>query len=151
MYEDLPFGYQLEVMENEYDYPITKISPIDGDPNVTIVCYGGILNEVLNSTKDLFSAHELLVEIFVPTDLNNSFIPNLEISLKNTKLLCIVQEGNCFGSFGSEVVSSLIKNNFKDFNLINISNNTIIPSSRELEGTVLPTSEKISKLILDSL
>jgi 2-oxoisovalerate dehydrogenase E1 component len=151
MYEDLPFGYQLEVMENEYDYPITKISPIDGDPNVTIVCYGGILNEVLNSTKDLFSAHELLVEIFVPTDLNNSFIPNLEISLKNTKLLCIVQEGNSFGSFGSEVVSSLIKNNFKDFDLINISNNTIIPSSRELEGTVLPTSEKISKLILDSL
>ena len=39
-------------------------------------------------------------------------ITNLEISLKNTKLLCIVQEGNCFGSFGSEVVSSLIKNNF---------------------------------------
>ena len=151
LFEELPFGYELEVMENEYDYPITKVSPIDGGPNVTIVCYGGILNEVLNSTKNLFSEHELLVEIFVPTDLNNGFIPDLEISLKKTKLLCIVQEGNSFGSFGSEVVSSLIKNNFKDFDLINISNNTIIPSSRELEEKVLPTSEKISKLILDSL
>ncbi len=151
LFEELPFGYELEVMENEYDYPITKVSPIDGGPNVTIVCYGGILNEVLNSTKNLFSEHELLVEIFVPTDLNNDFIPDLEISLKKTKLLCIVQEGNSFGSFGSEVVSSLIKNNFKDFDLINISNNTIIPSSRELEEKVLSTSEKISKLILDSL
>lgn len=151
LYEELPFGYELEVMENEYYYPIAKVSPIDGSPNVTIVCYGGILNEVLNSTKDLFSAHELLVEIFVPTDLNNSFIPNLEISLKKTKLLCIVQEGNSFGSFGSEVVSSLIKNNFKEFDLINISNNAIVPSSRELEEKVLPTKEKISKLILDRL
>ena len=151
LYEELPFGYELEVIENEYDYPITKVSPIDGDPDVTIVCYGGILNEVLNSTKNLFSVHELLVEIFVPTDLNNSIIPNLETSLKKTKLLCIVQEGNSFGSYGSEVVSSLIKNNFKDFDLINISNNTIIPSSRELEEKVLPTSEKIAKLILDSL
>ena len=151
LYEELPFGYELQVMENEYDYPFTKVSPIDGDPNVTIVCYGGILNEVLNSTKNLFSAHELLVEIFVPTDLNNCSIPNLECSLKKTKLLCIVQEGNSFGSFGSEVVSNLIKNNFKEFDLINISNNTIIPSSRELEEKVLPTSEKICKLILDSL
>lgn len=151
LYEELPFGYELQVMENECDYPIIKVSPIDGDPNVTIVCYGGILNEVLNSTKNLFSIHELLVEIFVPTDINNGSIPNLEGSLEKTKLLCIVQEGNSFGSFGSEVVSSLIKNNFKDFNLINISNNTIIPSSRELEEQVLPTSEKISKLILDSL
>lgn len=151
LYEELPFGYELQVLENEYDYPITKVSPIDGEPNVTIVCYGGILHEVLNSTKNLFSEHELLVEIFVPTDLNNSSIPNLEGSLKKTKLLCIVQEGNSYGSFGSEVVSSLIKNNFKDFDLINISNNTIIPSSRELEEQVLPTSEKISKLILNSL
>lgn len=151
LYEELPFGYELEVLENEYDYPIAKVSPIDGDPNVTIVCYGGILNEVLISSKNLFNSHELLVDIFVPTDLNKSFIPNLEVSITKTKLLCIVQEGNSFGSFGSEVVSSLIKNNFKDFNLINISNNTIIPSSRELEEKVLPTSEKISKLILNSL
>ncbi len=151
LYEELPFGYELGVMKNVYDYPIAKVSPIDGDPNVTIVCYGGILNEVLIATKDLFSEHELLVEIFVPTDLNYSLIPNLEISLKKTKLLCIVQEGNSFGSFGSEVVSSLIKNNFKEFDLINISNNTIIPSSRELEEKVLPTNGKICKLILESL
>jgi pyruvate/2-oxoglutarate/acetoin dehydrogenase E1 component len=75
----------------------------------------------------------------------------LEVSLKKTKLLCLVQEGNSFGSFGSEIVTNLIRNNFKEFNLINISNNTIIPSSRELEENVLPTSEKISKLILDNL
>jgi 2-oxoisovalerate dehydrogenase E1 component len=151
LYEDIPPGYEVEVMENEVDYPVVKISPIEADPNVTIVCYGGILNEVLKSTKDLFSLNEVLVEIFVPTDLNNGSIPNLEISLKKTSLLCIVQEGHSFGSFGSEVVSVLIKNNFRNFNLINISNNTIIPSSRELEEKVLPTNEKISKLILNNL
>ena len=151
IFENLPFGYEVEVMENDYDYPIAKISPLDGEPCVTIVCYGGILNEVLNSAKDLFTEHELLVEIFAPTDLNNSFIPNLEISINKTKLLYIVQEGNSFGSYGSEIVSNLIKNNFKEFEYINISNNTIIPSSRELEENILPTSEKISKLILDRL
>jgi 2-oxoisovalerate dehydrogenase E1 component len=151
LYEELPFGYELLVIENEVEYPITKVSPIDGDPEVTIVCYGGILNEVLNATKNLFSEYEILVEIFVPTDLNNCSVPKLEVSLKKTKLLCLVQEGNSFGSFGSEIVSNLIRNNFKEFNLINISNNTIIPSSRELEENVLPTSEKISKLILDNL
>ncbi len=151
LYEDIPPGYELEVMKNEIEYPVAKISPIDGNPNVTIVCYGGILNEVLKSTRELFSLNEILVEVFVPTDLNNGVIPMLERSLLKTNLLCIVQEGNSFGSFGSEVVSVLIKNNFKDFELINISNNSIIPSSRELEEKALPTSEKISNLILNKL
>jgi 2-oxoisovalerate dehydrogenase E1 component len=151
LYEDVPQGYEVHIIENKYNYPIAKVVPIEGVPSVTIVCYGGILNEVLISCKDLFIYNEVLTEVFVPTDLNNSFIPHLEISLKKTKLLCIVQEGNAFGSFGSEVVSSLMQNNFKSFDVINISNNSIIPSSREIEQRMLPTSEKITKLILDNL
>lgn len=151
LFEDVPEGYDISLLENEMDYPIAKISPIDGEPNVTIVCYGGILNEVLISCKELFSIHEVLAEVFVPSDLNNSIIPDLERSLKKTKLLFLIQEGHSYGSFCSEVVSSLIKNNVTDFDVINISNNTIIPSSRNLENKVLPTKEKISVLILNSL
>ncbi len=103
------------------------------------------------SSKELFTLHEILVEIFVPSDLNNSLIPGLDKSLKKTGLLCIIQEGNSYGSFGSEVIARLLKNNIQGFDLINIANNLIIPSSRNLEEKVLPTSQRITNLILNGL
>jgi 2-oxoisovalerate dehydrogenase E1 component len=151
LYENLPEGYEINISESEQEYPIAKISPIDGEPNVSIVCYGGIINEVLISSKELFTLHEILVEIFVPSDLNNSLIPGLDKSLKKTGLLCIIQEGNSYGSFGSEVIARLLKNNIQGFDLINIANNLIIPSSRNLEEKVLPTSRRITNLILNGL
>ena len=99
----------------------------------------------------LFIENEILVHLFIPSDLTDSHIPNLNISLNQTHKLFIVEEGNSFAAFSSEVVSNLVENGLNNFSLGRIANNTIIPSSRELEKNVLPTSNKIHKAIIDYL
>jgi 2-oxoisovalerate dehydrogenase E1 component len=151
LFDDIPDGYEVKILDHSNKYPIVKVSPIEGIPNVTCICYGGILNEVLISAKELFDIHEILVEVFIPTDLNDIIIPQLQNSIINTRFLCIVQEGSSYVSFGSEIVFQLKKENIIDFKLLSISNNSIIPSSRDKEQNVLPSSKKITQLILNNI
>tara|TARA_B110000027_G_scaffold18636_1_gene19433 strand:- start:1326 stop:1559 length:234 start_codon:yes stop_codon:yes gene_type:complete len=69
-------------------------------------------------------------------------------SINLTKRLCVIEEGNSFGAYSSEIVTSLIKNETKEFSILRGSNNSIIPSSRELENKVLPTKATITSAII---
>jgi 2-oxoisovalerate dehydrogenase E1 component len=151
LFENILAGYSLFISDDNDFYPVANLKPDNGFPSITIICYGGIVEEVLKSIKFLFIEEEILVEIFVVSEISNSFIPGLINSLKQTKNLCFVEEGNSFASFSSEVVSNLLDSKFNDFSLLRISNNSIIPSSRELEEMVLPNYLKINKLITNFL
>lgn len=149
MYESLIDGYDYGINDNDENYPVVRLNPSDGNSDLTIVCYGGIIDEILKATEMLFLEEEILVDIFVVSDLSNAFVPGLIDSISKTNKLCIVEEGNSFAAFSSEVVSNLIENNFNDYKLLRISNNTIVPSSRELEQNVLPTSLSIKSSIVN--
>jgi 2-oxoisovalerate dehydrogenase E1 component len=151
MYENLMFGYNLEINDCEETYPVVRLRPGEGNSNLTIVCYGGVVDETLKAMEILFLEEEILVEVFVVSDISNSYVPGLIDSISLSKKLCIIEEGNSFASFSSEVVSRLIESNCSAFKLFRISNNSIIPSSRELENDVLPTSLSISSAILGFL
>ena len=151
MYENFLFGYNFYNCDIIDSYPIINLKPEEGKPNLTIVCYGGIVDEVLKAASLLFSEEEILVDIFIISELTNSFIPGLQSSLKLTNKLCFVEEGNSYASYSSEVVANLHENHCKNFSLLRISNNTIIPSSKELELVVLPNSLKIKSSILSFL
>jgi 2-oxoisovalerate dehydrogenase E1 component len=151
LYENLPEGYNLQISNSSNFFPVANLKPQEGISDLTIVCYGGIVDEVLKAVDILFFEQEILVDIFVPSDISNVYIPNLEDSLNQTKKLCLIEEGNSFAGFSSELVSNLIENNFNKFSLLRISNNTIIPSSRELEELILPTASKIKTLIINFL
>jgi 2-oxoisovalerate dehydrogenase E1 component len=128
-------------------FPVIKIIPEEGKASVTIVCYGGIVDEVLKAIEVLFVEDEILVEVFVVSEISNSEITGLADSISRSKKLCFIEEGNSFASYSSEVVTTLIEKGCKIFSLQRISNNSIIPSSRELEIHVLPTSNKIKNII----
>lgn len=149
MYESLIDGYNFEMSDCGESYPIVRLRPHEGNSDLTIVCYGGIVDEVLKAIELLFLEEEILADIFVVSDLSNAYVYGLIDSIFNTKKLCIVEEGNSFASFSSEVVSNLVENNLNDFKLLRISNNTIVPSSRELEQNVLPTSLSIKSSIIN--
>jgi 2-oxoisovalerate dehydrogenase E1 component len=151
LYENFLYGYNLYNCDIVDSYPIVNMKPEEGKPNLTIVCYGGIVDEVLKAASLLFSEDEILLDIFVISELTNSFIPGLQNSLKLTNKLCFVEEGNSYASYSSEVVSNLHENHFNNFSLLRISNNTIIPSSKELEEFVLPNSFKIKSSIISFL
>jgi 2-oxoisovalerate dehydrogenase E1 component len=144
MYESLIDGYDLEINIDDLTYPVVRLSPTGGNSVVTIVCYGGIVDEVLKAVEILFLEEEILVDVFVVSDISISCVPGLIDSISKSNKLCIVEEGNSFASFSSEVVSSLIENDCVTFKLLRISNNSIVPSSRDLEQNVLPTCFSIS-------
>jgi 2-oxoisovalerate dehydrogenase E1 component len=151
LFENILNGYSLYTYKTTDTYPVANLKPDEGKPDLTIVCYGGIVDEVLKAVNILFIDEEILVDIFVVSEISNSFIPGLINSINSTNKLCFVEEGNSFGSFSSEVVSNLVENNLNNFSLLRISNNTIIPSSRELEELVLPTYLKIKSSIISFL
>lgn len=149
LYENIIPGYSLSISKSTNSYPIVLLRPVEYIPSLTIISYGGIVDEVLVAVDLLFKEYEILAEIFVISELTNSFVPGLKESLNTTQSLAIIEEGNSFASFSSEVVSNLIEINSVNFRLLRISNNSIIPSSRELELNVLPTSLKIKSTIIN--
>jgi 2-oxoisovalerate dehydrogenase E1 component len=149
LYENVLKGYTLHVSSLVDTYPVAKLSPQDGIPDITIVCYGGIADEVLKAMESLFIDEEILTDVFVVSEITNSFIPGLENSVSITKKLCFIEEGSSFAAFSSEITSTMLENKCNEFSLLRISNNTIIPSSRELEQLVLPNSNKIRESIIN--
>jgi len=147
LYENIINGYSIYNCTSYNSFPVIKITPDEGIASVTLVSYGGIVDEVLKAMELLFIEDEILVEVFVISEISNSNIIGLGDSINRTKKLCFIEEGNSFASYSSEVVSVLTENGNKNFSLQRISNNTIIPSSRELESFVLPTSNKIKNII----
>ena len=89
--------------------------------------------------------------MFAATDISSIDIPELDKSLSVTNKLLVIEEGNSFAAFSSELIASLLENKINNFELFRIANNNIIPSSRNLELAVLPSKEKIVSLILKNL
>lgn len=151
LHENVISGYSLFISSPDGFYPFANLKPSEGVSNLTLVCYGGIVDEVLKSVNLLFIEEEVLVDIFVVSELSNSFIPGLINSVSITSKLCFVEEGSSYASFSSEVISNLHVNNCTDFSLLRISNDSIIPSSRELEEQILPNYVKIKDSIIKFL
>jgi 2-oxoisovalerate dehydrogenase E1 component len=149
LYEGVLNGYSLYLSSLEDSYPVVKLKPQYGISDITIVCYGGIVDEVLKAIEGLFINEEILADVFVVSEITNSFIPGLEDSLSITKKLCFIEEGSSFAAFSSEITTTLLENKCNNFTLLRISNNSIIPSSRELEQLVLPTSNKIRESLIN--
>ena len=149
LYEGVSNGYSLHMSCLSDSYPVVNLKPQDGISDITIVCYGGIVDEVLKAIERLFIEEEILTDIFVVSEITNSFIPGLENSLSITKKLCFIEEGSSFAAFSSEITSTLLENKCNEFTLLRIANNSIIPSSRDLEQLVLPTSNKIRESLIN--
>ena len=149
LYENCINGYDLS--HSNTNYPVAKLHPSFDEPVFTIVSYGGVVNEILLALEDLFVKNEIFCDLFVITDISSIDIPELDKSLRITNKLLVVEEGNAFAAFSSELTASLLENKINNFELFRISNNNIIPSSRNLELEVLPSKEKISSLIINNL
>ena len=149
LYENCINGYELSHSNN--NYPVAKLHPLFDQPVFTIVSYGGVVNEILLALESLFIKNEIFCDLFVATEISSIDIPELDKSLSVTNKLLVVEEGNSFGAFSSELIASLMENKINNFELFRIANNNIIPSSRNLELAVLPSKEKIVSLIIKNL
>jgi len=123
------------------------ITPDGLAPDISIFCYGGILEEVEKAIGLAFDDNEILCEVVCPTLINPINIQPILDSVIKTRKLLIVEEGISIAALGSEIVARISENGVKLKKLKRLGCNTIIPSSAQAELHSLPNKISIFKAI----
>ncbi len=143
-----PLGFKA--LKTTEDFPTIIIRPNTTTKyDITIFCYGEILEDAEIAILKAFEDEEILCEIVCPTQISPINISSIIQSVSNTNKLLIIEEGANFAALGSEIVSSLIEHNVTIDKLIRIGNNNIIPSSYKAELNILPNVNSIYNSILE--
>lgn len=122
-------------------YPTFK-SLSKGKADVTIFCYGGILDEVEQVTEKLFKEYDIKVDIICPTLIKPINSNHFVESVKVTGKLLTIEEGSRVGGVSGELISQLTDLGVS-FVSKRISNENVIPSSLPAEMFVLPSANSL--------
>ena len=118
-------------------------------PDATIVCYGGMLPEVEKAVEQLFTEHDLVVEILCLLQLyplqKQAILP---LAQRSGRLL-LVEEGHGFCGYTAELAASFAEMDSRLVVRRLYSLPQHIPSSRPLEMVVLPDANRIVDATLE--
>ena len=127
----IPSGYELTATKG--DFPVYRLSPAQVPPDVTVLCYGGILEDAEQAVVEAFDEYEILGEIICPT-LIHPYEPELLMgSIVETGKLVVVEEGNSFAAFGSEAIAALMSQGAPALAIRRLGYDGVIPCSLEGE------------------
>lgn len=141
-------GFALE-HTNEL-FPTTRLRP-EGDIDVTILCYGGMLPEVEAALDPLFDEEEVVCEVICPTQLYPLNLKPIAESVLRSGRLLIAEEGLGFAAFGAEVIAQLaevVPGALRQVRRI-ASPNHPIPSCGSLEKLLLPSTRHLIAAVRD--
>ena len=143
-----PSGYTVNT-SNEI-FPTYNLSPEFADHNAIIIAYGAMLNEVIDVLPALFE-EEIFPQVISPTRLSPLNINIFKgISFKD-KPCIFIEEGSRRAAWSSEVISSLMELGEEFANIIRISNEHIIPCSKEIEDLIIPSKLNLFEKIKEKL
>jgi 2-oxoisovalerate dehydrogenase E1 component len=100
----VPEGFHLENTDGVF--PTTRLRP-EARPDLSILCYGGMLSEVEEVLDVLFEEHDIVAEVIVPTRLYPLELDPILESVTRSGRLLTVEEGLDFCAFGAEVVAQI--------------------------------------------
>ena len=144
--EGLPTGFDL--LTSDEIFPTIMIAPSETVPRLTVVCYGGMVDEVLKAIAVAFDEDEIVCEIIIPSLLNPLNIgPMVDATRKSGRLL-IVEEGSCVAALSSEIAAGIAESGVRLNHFSRLSNNTIVPSAAAAEGYLLPNTASIYQAII---
>jgi 2-oxoisovalerate dehydrogenase E1 component len=121
------------------DFPTIRITPV-AQSQLTIVAYGGLVTMVESAIEQL-KHEDLACELLIPTQLYPLDIEPIVESVSRTGRILVVEEGQGFGGFGSEIIVQLAA----DRRIDSLRANRVhaaacpIPASRAAEQKALPS------------
>ncbi|UPQ75429.1 dehydrogenase E1 component subunit alpha/beta [Chryseobacterium nepalense] len=133
-------GY--EIYQTREEFPTLIFSPAKINPNLTILCYGGMLDEVLASIDDLI-AEEIFPEIICAIQISPFNINRVVDSIGKTKNICIVEEGSKYAGLSGEIFSYFVEHKIEIDKALRISNESLIPCAKEAELATIPNKNII--------
>jgi 2-oxoisovalerate dehydrogenase E1 component len=135
-------------LENGEAFPTLKLE-VAGTADITVVTYGGMVEETEEAVKRAFSEEEILAEILVPTMIYPLDIGPVVESLQKTKRLLVVEEAQGFAGFGAEVISACAERlrgvHFQTGRVCAAAHP--IPSCKDLEKQALPDATAVFNTI----
>lgn len=147
-------GMHLVYYDEIEGFPTAGISNFSsGDPDITLIAYGGISREIVPLMQELVD-EEIRVFAVFPASLSPLPIETLVKAAGRSGKVIIVEEGTAGFNWGSEVSSKLYE---RLFNRLSrpihclASAAAIIPAARELEDGALVNRAQIEAAILEIL
>jgi 2-oxoisovalerate dehydrogenase E1 component len=123
----------------------------DGDPDVTLVTYGGMLPIVEAAARRLRDEEELTVEILVPALL--APLPKVTLVghlLKRPRIVLVEESHHEYG-VAAEVAACLLEGGYSG-KLVRIGTPPVpIASARSLERQILPDEAKVVQRVLEMI
>ncbi|GGG08701.1 dehydrogenase E1 protein subunits alpha/beta [Dokdonia pacifica] len=141
-------GYEAVISDETY--PTLKITPQKRIPDITILCYGEVLEDAEKAVELAFEEEEILCEIICPTQINPINIVPILQSIKNTQSLLTIEEGTNIAAYSSEVAALIMEHNVPLKTFKRLANNNIIPSSYQSELNIIPNENSILKKIKET-
>jgi 2-oxoisovalerate dehydrogenase E1 component len=137
-------------LANEDVFPTLKL-PAAGAADLTIVTYGGMVEDVEAAINEAFIEDEIHAEVLVPTMIYPLNINPIIESVRHTGRLLVVEEGQGFSGFGSEVVAVCLERLKGQAVAVArvYAEPHPIPCSRELEKLALPGVSKIRERMVN--
>ncbi|MFN0010118.1 MAG: dehydrogenase E1 component subunit alpha/beta [Phycisphaerales bacterium] len=122
-------------------FPTSRLRP-EASPDLTVLCYGGMLADVEKAVESLFDTHEIVCEIICPTQLYPLNPAPIIQSVHRSGRLLIVEEGLAFAAFGAEAISQIVEQSPGSLQRVRrvASPRHPIPSSGPLEKALLPST-----------
>ena len=145
--DQAPAGF---VLEHTADlFPTTRLRPVR-PPDVTILCYGGLVHEVERAVERLFDEYEVICEVLCPLQLYPLNPWPLVTSVQQSGRLLVVEEGVSFAAFGAEVVAQLVENAgvLRQVRRLAAPQHPIL-SCGPLEKALLPGEQHVIEAVVD--
>ncbi len=118
-------------------------------PDITIITYGGNVSIATKAAEKLFIETEILTNVLALSSVKPIDTSWLIDKLENSNKIIILEEGNKIGGWGAEV-SAILNEALNDLDLrikrLGAYDNPI-PSSAPMEREVLPSVDRIIKMI----
>ena len=137
----------LEVVYEQYSELIIRPEH-QKKSDISIICYGEMLDEVEKVVEKLFIEEEVFSTIICLTKISKPNIKNY-IEHLETDNIFIFEEGSDLGGFSSEVISILAEENIiKNKNVSRLGNRNLIPCSKINESKVIPNDKTMYQFIM---
>ena len=131
-------------------FGLIHASPIEMEPNLTVVSYGGTAREVVDAALEIFLETEFAIEVYTLTCLHPLNIDPIVKNLESNRLgFVIIEDHSVDFGLGSELIAQAVERglntNFKRIG----AKPYPIPSVKALEDNILPTKKYIISALND--
>lgn len=143
-----PIGY--EMFQSNEVFPTHALKPTFASSNVLIVAYGAMLKEVIDIIPDLID-EEIFPKVISPTRLSPLNINIFKHENIEQTPIIFIEEGSKRSAWSSEVIAGLLEQGQALKKVYRISNEYIIPCSKDIEDIISTTSCNILSKIKEKI